>query len=85
MRKTWKSLRLIAYATLCVTGAVWAVPAASAQDRPKLYDLDIEGGTLRQAVEEFREQADIEFLYSFELAQEDGINPVQGQYTSKRR
>ena len=81
MRKTWKSLRLIAYATLCVTGAVWAVSAASAQDRPKRYDLDIEGGTLRQAVEEFREQADIEFLYSFELAQEDGINPVQGQYT----
>lgn len=74
-------MRLIAYATLCVSGAVGTIPSASAQDRPKLYDLDIEGGTLRQAVEEFREQADIEFLYSFELAQEDGVNPVQGQYT----
>lgn len=74
-------MRRIAIATLCVAGAVWNVAGASAEDRPGVYDLDIEGGTLRQTVEDFRHQADIEFLYSFDLAQEGGINAVKGQYT----
>lgn len=68
-------------AALVLPAALCVIAHAHAQDAPPRYELRIEGGKLSEAVESIRDQTDAEFLYSFDLVNEDGINPVEGQYT----
>ena len=52
--------------------------AQSTQDR---FEFRIEGGTLGQVVEDLHDLTDIEFLFSYELVNVDGLKPVNGRYT----
>lgn len=45
------------------------------------YEFSIKGGALGRAVESVRDLTNIEFLYSFDLVNVDGIKPVNGRYT----
>ncbi|MFC3050286.1 TonB-dependent receptor [Kordiimonas pumila] len=64
-----------AIVVLCATITVYA------QDAKTRYDFRIEGGKLGKAVADVHDQTNIEFIYSFDLADVDGIHPVKGYYT----
>ena len=64
-----------------IAASAGLVTEASAQDTDDRYELRIEGGSLLPVARSMRKQTGAEIVYSFELADENGINPVRGQYT----
>ncbi|MCF6293055.1 MAG: TonB-dependent receptor plug domain-containing protein, partial [Robiginitomaculum sp.] len=66
---------------LCVGASILSSTIAFAQDANGRYVLRIDGGTLGKVVDDVHEQTDIEFIYSFDLVNAGGINPVNGKYT----
>lgn len=66
---------------LYVGAAFCCTTFAFAQDADGRYVLRIEGGKLGKAVDDVHEQTNLEFIYSFDLVDAGGINPVSGKYT----
>lgn len=54
---------------------------ANGLDKSKRYSFSFSGGTLRNAVSAFRDQAQVEFIYSLDLAEQNGIKPLYGRFT----
>lgn len=63
--------------------AVWCLLAANAfaQDADGRYDFHIEAKTLGQALESFVDLTGARLIYPEELADEGGVNSVNGRYT----
>lgn len=81
MRKIEWVRSKIKQAIVFIFVAYYLAAPVYAQEPSTRYDLHVEGGKLLDAVKSIREQTDAEFFYSFELANEGGVKPVDGQHT----
>ncbi|MBL4853316.1 MAG: TonB-dependent receptor plug domain-containing protein [Robiginitomaculum sp.] len=66
---------------ICVGATFVFTTIAFAQDANDRYVLRVDGGKLGKVVDDVHKQTDLEFIYSFDLVNADGINPVNGKYT----
>lgn len=66
---------------LCVGASIFGPTFAFAQDANGRYVLRIDGGKLGKVVDDVHEQTNLEFLYSFDLVNAEGIKSVHGKYT----
>ncbi|MDB9999456.1 TonB-dependent receptor [Porticoccaceae bacterium] len=79
----WRVLRLQRLlAAICIAVAVAIFAAnANAHDPQARYNFSIQKGTLGTAMDAFVQQTQVQLLYPHELAQQTGINPVNGSHT----
>lgn len=70
--------KIIVYSALAIF--LIALPV-DAQDSSKRYGFHIAGGGLEDVLENVRDLTGVSFIYSFELVDVDGLNPINGQYT----
>ena len=67
--------------TALLVGFASLTAEAYAQEAERRYELRIDRGSLLTAARSIREQTGVEIVYSFDLADENGLSPVHGQYT----
>ncbi len=79
--KEQRGSRKIKNTLLCAVATCFVIAPALGQSVEDQFDFNIQGGTLERVVESVREITDAEFLYSFDLVNIDGLNPVYGKYT----
>lgn len=77
-RRSGGQVRLTAL-VVCLTSVL--TTSSFAQGAENRFEFRIEGGRLEQVFDQFYQQTDFEFLYSFELIDVDGLKDVSGQYT----
>ena len=79
----WRVLRLQRLlAAICIAAAVAMFAAsANAHDPQTRYNFSIQKGTLGKALDAFVQLTQVQLLYPHELAQQTGVNPVNGSHT----
>lgn len=64
-----------------ITAQMTLATIAGAEERGERIDFHIDRTSLSEAMDQLADQAGVQLLYPYEMAQTSGLNPVIGQYT----